>query len=452
MASVLSRVVQSVPVGTNRGIYHLLWTILSGQLLLSRGAVIPGLAAFGLPAPAVRRSWAALAYGRWTIEPLIRSVGALVEDEGRWQPHVIAGYRPVAADLVGFFRPRLTGCPGRHYSPVAGKALPAVSLGVLVSVGSVEGRRVPVLRALVRVDPADPGEAVLQKRLLAEAAERLAPDEVLVTDRGFPLTALQDAGIRQYVGRAAQNFTARRNVLPEAKGHGRPAEYGAVVRPLARSRKGQTIAATPPDRIEIWQEGAILLRVEIFEGLVRPEEKAGQPIEQTFRCAVVHDPRFAAPLVALSPMRLSGATFHGLATAAETPLSGAARRALCRDRWAVEQVPLVAKSILGGVRQFVFGRESCQRLPEILLLSGALLSYLAATAPAVATGFWDRTPKPTSGRFRRVLARVHFSDLPEIDAQVREKASATAHLLTGIQGHRRHKSGAIALETLPLAA
>jgi len=50
----LSRVVSRVPVGTNLGLFHLLWMLLSGRLLDSRGAIIPGLADFGLSAAAVR--------------------------------------------------------------------------------------------------------------------------------------------------------------------------------------------------------------------------------------------------------------------------------------------------------------------------------------------------------------------------------------------------------------
>jgi hypothetical protein len=59
--SVLSRVVAHVPIGTNLGLFHLLWMLLSGRLLQSRGAVIPGLADCGLPEAAVRRAGAALA-------------------------------------------------------------------------------------------------------------------------------------------------------------------------------------------------------------------------------------------------------------------------------------------------------------------------------------------------------------------------------------------------------
>ena len=46
--SVLSCVVARVPIGTNLGLFHLLWMLLSGRLLQSRGAVIPGLADLGV--------------------------------------------------------------------------------------------------------------------------------------------------------------------------------------------------------------------------------------------------------------------------------------------------------------------------------------------------------------------------------------------------------------------
>jgi hypothetical protein len=52
--SVWSHGVAGVPIGTHLGLLHLLWMLLSGRLLQSRGAVIPGLAALGLSDAAVR--------------------------------------------------------------------------------------------------------------------------------------------------------------------------------------------------------------------------------------------------------------------------------------------------------------------------------------------------------------------------------------------------------------
>ena len=121
---------------------------------------------------------------------------------------------------------------------------------------------------------------------------------------------------------------------------------------------------------------------------------------------------------------------------------GKALRGLYRDRWPVEQVPSAGKQMLGGARQFVFAPESCQRLPELNLLAGAIVTYLAATLPAVPTGFWDRNPKPTPGRLRRLLARVNFPKSYPLPERIRKKDSVCDHLPKGILGHRRTKQTA----------
>jgi hypothetical protein len=95
--------------------------------------------------------------------------------------------------------------------------------------------------------------------------------------------------------------------------------------------------------------------------------------------------------------------------------------------------------MLGAVRQCVFAPESRQRLPEVALLAGSILAYTAATHPALPTGFWDRAPRPIAGRLRRVLAQVHFQDLQGLPERLRKKRSPTAHLPTGVCGHRRNK-------------
>src|SRR6266566_3377760 len=209
MNSVLSHVVQRVPVGTNLGLFHLLWMLLSGRLLLSRGAVIPGLAALGLAEDAVRRAWAALAYGKWHAAQLLEAWEQLVREEQAFHAHQYGGYRPVACDLVGFFRPRLQDCSTKHYSSTAGKALPAIPLGIAARVGTVGTQRLAVPCLLVRGEPTDTSETDLQTRLLQRANEQLADDEALVCDRGFPLRQLQTVGIQRYVVRAPVNFTAR---------------------------------------------------------------------------------------------------------------------------------------------------------------------------------------------------------------------------------------------------
>src|SRR5207248_4050406 len=111
MLTLLCSLLVSVPVGTNLGLLHLLWMLVSGQLLATRGAVIPGLSACGLSARAVRRAWAALGQGDWTSADLLAQWRALVAAEGRWQVHTHGGYHPVGVDVTGFWRPQLQGCP-----------------------------------------------------------------------------------------------------------------------------------------------------------------------------------------------------------------------------------------------------------------------------------------------------------------------------------------------------
>ena len=437
MNDVLSRVVQRVSVGTNLGLFSLLWMLLSGRLLLSRGAVIPGLAALGLAEEAIRRSWAALAYGKWHAAQLLEAWGQFVREEQAFRAHQYGGYRPVACDLVGFFRPRLQDCATKHDSSAAGKALPAIPLGIAARVGTVGTQRLAVPCLLVRGEPTDMSETAIQTRLLQRANEQLADDEALVCDRGFPLRQLQTVGIQRYVVRAPVNFTARRAALPAYTGKGRKPVRGALVRPLPRTYKGRTITATPPDRHETWQlqtgPTPLWLHAEFWDDLVCTD---AQPGALTFSTALIHDPRFDEPLLLNTSL----------------PLTGAHLQAFYRDRWPVEGLPLTAKQMVGAARQCVFAPESRQRLPELALVAGAILMYVAATQPAIPTGFWDRTPQPTSGRLRRHLAAVHCADLAGLPEQLRKKQSPTAHLPKGVLGHRRQQQRKAIRYDMPLAA
>ena len=63
MLTLLCTLIAPFPVGTNLGLLHLLWMLVSGRLLESRGAVIAGLDQLGLCAGAVRWDRAALGGG-----------------------------------------------------------------------------------------------------------------------------------------------------------------------------------------------------------------------------------------------------------------------------------------------------------------------------------------------------------------------------------------------------
>jgi len=418
----LCAVTQSLPVGTNLALLHFLWMLVTGMLLPSRGALFPALQAIGLPTEAIRRAWAAFRYGAWDIATLLSAWEQYVSEQGEWQPRRYAGYVPKAVDLTAFWRPQLRGCQTKHYYPPAGKALPAIVVGVVARVGSVLGHRLAVLTDLVLAEPPETREADLQARLVQRVAATLAEDEMPVLDAGFHIRQLQAASLPRYVVRLAENLTARRNVLPAYPGHGRRPLYGQLVRPLARTRKGKTLPATLPDRVETWLEEGLTFRAEFWDGLVLPDVKV-HPDNPTFIVAAIHDPRFKKPWLLACPLRLDGPAFRGL----------------YRDRWPVEQVPLSAKQMLGAHRQFVSAPDSQQRLPMLALLAGTILTYLAATLPAAPVGFWDRRPQPTSGRLRRILARTPFPKTCPLPGQFRQKASVTAHLFKGILGHRRQK-------------
>ncbi len=195
------------------------------------------------------------------------------------------------------------------------------------------------------------------------------------------------------------------------------------MRPLPRRYKGHVIAATPPDEVTTWSDGVHSGQAEIWRDLVLPTAAPGVP---TFDVVVIYDEQFDEPLLLISPLRLSPSDL----------------RALYLDRWPVENPPLVAKQLLGAQRQFVFGEEARQRLPELALFAASVLAYVAATCEAVATGFWDRAPQRTAGRLRRVLAQTVFpQDFPLL-RDIRKKASHTDHLPKGVNAHRRVPSSA----------
>ncbi len=432
--SLLCLLVEALPIGTNLGLLHLLWALVSGRLLAARGAVIAGLSDCGLSAGAVRRAWAALGQGDWRSGALLARWAAVLREEGRWQAHAHGGYRPVAVDVTGFWRPRLRGCPTTHYYGPAGRALPAIPLGIIARVGSVGAQRLACPLAVVRADPTDPSPGAQVSLLLREAVRQCAPADALVLDGGFGIAELQAAGATRFVVRVAKNRTFRRATPPPYGGRGPRPKRGAVVRPLPRAYRGRPIAATPPDRVATWPEDGALLRAELWTDLVLPDAAPGSP---TVTVVALHDPRHREPLLLASPL----------------PLPAQALRALYRDRWPVEQLPLAAKQMLGAARQFVSAPETCQRLPELALLAGAVLSYAAATAPAVPTGFWDRRPRPTPGRLRRCLARAPFPHDFPLPARLRAKASPTAHLPRGFWGQRqRHTTAATSPTPLAEAA
>ena len=156
--------------------------------------------------------------------------------------------------------------------------------------------------------------------------------------------------------------------------------------------------------------------------VVRSDQKVAAA-NATLTIWVYHDPRYQEPLVLGTNLTAQAATIFQLYL----------------DRWPVEEVPLVCKQLLGLHRQFVFAAAARFRLPELGLIAANILAHLAAGLPALPTGFWDRQPRRTPGRLRRVLAQAGFPKEYPLDERIREKHSVTAHLPKGVAAHRRHK-------------
>jgi len=428
---ILVALTNGFPVGTNLALLHLLWTLVSGALLPQRGALFPALQAAGLDVQATRRAWTAFRQGAWQTAVILRLWQAQIEGLPGWQVHRHEGYRAITVDVTAFWRPALVNCPSKHYHPAANRALPAVIFGLVGEVGQIGGQRLACPLVIERVPPKDPRESRLWQTLLRWVRGHLRANDVAVMDAGVKLADVQAAELERYLLRLATNFTARRN-QPAAYGNkGRRPMYGEKVRPLERSYKGKSIPASAPDRVETWTEAGVELRAEIWEDLILPGVVPG-PQAKTFRVYAIYDPAYTTPWLLATPLDLKAATV----------------RAMYQDRWPVEQIPLAAKQMVGAHRQFVHAEESIQRLPELALLAGSILSYLAATVPAAPTGFWDRQPRRTPGRFRRMLMGKPFPQSYPLPRQLRKKASVTEHLPKGFLAHRR-KSTASAPVPVP---
>lgn len=396
--------------------------LLSGKLLSSRGAIFPALLSVGLTDEEVRRSWAAMRYGSWETEELLQKWSAYVTKDEKWEAVRYGGYSIRAVDLSAYWRPKHKKVKSKHYDSQAGKALPGVVFGLIGQVGKVGEQRIALLTDLLRADLGHSSEDELEKKLLERVAQTLAEDEIAVFDAGFKPKALLEAEVPRFVLRLARNTTFRRNHLPAYKG-GRPPEYGELVRPFERTFKGKELQATLPDRVLTWEKDGVEIRAECWDGVVLSDEKVSEE-KQLFWVVAVYDPQYENPLLLAFPLKLAAQ----------------AAAQIYKNRWPIEQPPLVSKQMLGAHRQFVSSEESCYRFPELTLLAGSILTYLAATFPPIATGFWDRKPKRTPGRLRRYLDQVTFSNLPQPESErIRKKASVTEHLPKGVLSYRPSK-------------
>ena len=126
--------------------------------------------------------------------------------------------------------------------------------------------------------------------------ENLAENQVLIFDAGVNISQLNCASVKRYVIRLAAKCTARHNKLPEYSGQGRRPQYGKLVRPLSRQRKGKKIEATKPEKETSFEVDGRTIRAQNWHNLVTWNCKV-DPCHDTFSIWLFFDPLYTNPLV-----------------------------------------------------------------------------------------------------------------------------------------------------------
>lgn len=442
--SLIEQIMTVVPKGTALGLCDLINAMFSGYFIESGGAVMPAVEAYLRQevedeeerAARSRRAAKSLTYGSYNLKELIDKLREIVEEEGNLKPIIVQGYRVVPVDFTAYRRAAVEKLESTAYFSDTNRAVSAVPIGMIATVGEVNGQRIALLKNVVVTD-VKTNDSVADKKELYRLVEGcLEEGEISVFDAGFKLVEAAEAGIEQCVIRLATNCTFGKTSgeIPErtsAKGP-TPTQYKAeIVRPLERTHGENTIPADPADEIcttidELGRE----IEVHIWKKLYFlerhlkkvTESKKDDLRKMPIKVMAIHNPAYENPL-------LIGTFVLSLESAAGYKIYG--------SRWPIEGLPQTGKYILsgGGGTHYVHHPIAMQRLPTLSLIFGSLLKYVAATLPPFRTGFWDRKLKPTYGRLLRHLRKVGIS----LSEQLFKKDSVTAHLPVGYEAIRLAK-------------
>jgi len=439
---LIEQLVAVAPKGTALGLCDLMSAMLSGFFIESGGAVTPAVEAYlrqEIEAETerearTRRAAKALTYGRYNLKELMDQLCEIVQAEGKWQPIKAQGYRIMPVDFTAYRRTAVKKLKSNAYVADAGRAVPAVPIGMIAMVGEVNGQRVALLKNAVLTDLGVNDSVGHKKQLYKQVAKALDEDEIAAFDAGFNLAEAAQADISHCVIRLAKNCTFGKTPgkIPERtsdKGR-RPSQYKAeVVRPLTRKHGQKTLLATPADEIcTMTDEDGREIDVHIWHQLyflerqlsqVANERKKKKLRHMPLKVMAFYDPDYDEPLLVGTPL---------------LSLKPEAAYKIYVSRWPVEGLPQTGKYILSGGSgtHYVHHPTAMQRIPVLSLIFGSLLKYVAATLPPFRTGFWDRVLKPTYGRLLRHLKKVGIP----FSRQLFKKSSVTAHLPVGYEAIR----------------
>ena len=439
---LIEQMVAVAPKGTALGLTDLISAMFSGYFIESGGAVTPAIEAFlrreikdeKEREARTRRGAKAVTYGSYNVKELMDKLQAIVEVEGQWQPTVVQGYRVAPVDFTAYRRAAVKKLKAKAYASDADKAVSAIPIGMIASVGEVNGQRIALLKNAVVADLSVNDGSAHKKQLYKQVATELAEDEIAVFDAGFKLVEAIEANILRCLIRLSKNVTFGKTAgrIPKrtsAKGP-EPTQYKAeIVRPLEREHGDKTLPATEADEIcTMTDESGREIEVHIWHKVYFLERQlkkvTGKRKKQKLRhtpikVIAIYDPDYDDPLLVGTPLLQLKPEAAGKVYAA---------------RWPIEGLPQTGKYILsgGGGTHYVHHPTAMQRLPLLSLIFGSLLKYAAATLPPFRTGFWDRVLKPTYGRLLRHLKKVGI----QLSGQLFKKESVTAHLPVGYAARR----------------
>lgn len=443
---LIEQLVTVAPKGTDAGLSDLISAMFSGYFIESGGAIMPAVEGYlrreikdeGERAARSRRAAKAVTYGSYNLLELINRLHEIIQAEGHWQPIMAQGYRIKSVDFTAYRRTAVKKLKAKAYASDANRAVPAVPIGMIASVGQVNGQRVALLTDAIHTRLSVNESVMHKKRLYKRVAKGLAQDEIAAFDAGFSLVDAAEANIKQCLIRLAKNCafgkTAGKIPRKTSKTGRPPTQYQAeIVRPLARKHGDQTLPATEPDEIgtiidkhgreinvHIWRKVYFLER---HLKKIIDERKKKKLRHMGLQVIAIYHPDYDDPLLVGTPL------LH---------LKPAAAYQTYITRWPVEGLPQTGKYILSGGAgtHYVHHPTAMKRLPTLSLIFGSLLKYAAATLPPFRTGFWDRVSKPTYGRLLRHLKKVGIP----LSGQLFKKGSVTAHLPVGYDAVRLAKA------------
>lgn len=440
--NLIEQMVTVAPQGTALGLSDVISAMFSGHFIESGGAVTPAIEAFlrweiedeKEREARTRRAAKAITYGSYNLLEMMNKLRDIVQAEGKWKPVVAQGYRVTSVDFTPFRRTAVKKLKAKAYVSDANRAVSAVPIGMIASVGAVNGQRIALLKNATVADLSLNDEKAHKKKLYKQVSKGLEQDEIAVLDAGFGLAGAVEANISQCLIRLAKNCTFGKTPgkIPErtaAKGR-IPTQYKAeIVRPLARKHGDKTIPATQADEIHtITDESGRKIEVHIWKKVyflerhlkeITDQHQKKRLRRQPLKIIAIYDPDYDEPLLVGTPL---------------LSLQPEAARQIYIARWPVEGLPQTGKYILSGGTgtHYVHHPTAMERLPVLSLIFGSLLKYVAATLPSFRTGFWDRAVKPTYGRLLRHLKKVGIP----LSSQLFKKESVTAHLPVGYDAIR----------------